>query len=311
MPSLAVPRRRALPGGLLLVLLAVLAVLPAPAHAVIGGVEAAPGEAPWTVGLIQGRVDRVAAGHFCGATLVRADTVVTAAHCVEELTRDDDDADALARPGARDHDRGPGYLPLGVFTGRVLPLRAGPVEAVRWVVTHPGYDDGAGYSNADVAVIRLRRAVPGGVPLALAAPADAANYAPGGQLSVFGWGNRARDGRTSLPRQLYRGDLERIANRRCDERYGRLFNPVSQLCAGRADGSVDSCHGDSGGPLVARRPDGAALLAGIVSYGEGCGEAGSPTVYTRVARYGPWLAEMVSATKRPPGATAVRVPRRP
>jgi secreted trypsin-like serine protease len=53
---------------------------------------------------------------------------------------------------------------------------------------------------------------------------------------------------------------------------------------------VDACQGDSGGPLIARRPDGTPVLAGIVSYGEGCGRPEFPTVYTKVERHLKFLA---------------------
>lgn len=302
--SASVLSRSALWAGLLVALLAVLVGRPAPAHAVVGGVPALEGEAPWAVALVSGRTDRVAAGHFCGGTLVRADTVVTAAHC---LAVGGDEG--LTKPGARDHD-GARRLRLGVFTGRVLPLRSGPLERVRWVAVHPGFDDGAGYVNADIAVIRLRRPVSGAQILRLPAGAEAAAaaVAPGTALSVFGWGNRARAGE-NLPRELHRGDVERYTTRRCDERYGRAFNPVSQLCAGREDGSVDSCNGDSGGPLVSRGSDGAPVLVGVVSYGQGCADPEFPGVYTRVGRHRAWLQQVITAARRPAGAVGIRAGR--
>jgi secreted trypsin-like serine protease len=86
----------------------------------------------------------------------------------------------------------------------------------------------------------------------------------------------------------------RLSDARCDDLYGRFFNPASQLCAGRDDGSVDACQGDSGGPLIARRPSGAPVLAGIVSYGEGCGQPLFPTVYTKVERHLKFLARALA-----------------
>ena len=62
----------------------------------------------------------------------------------------------------------------------------------------------------------------------------------------------------------------------------------SMICAGER--GKDSCQGDSGGPMVCYNGDGSGYLAGIVSWGIGCGGLLHPGVYTEVSYYVDWIA---------------------
>ena len=64
----------------------------------------------------------------------------------------------------------------------------------------------------------------------------------------------------------------------------------SMICAGDLKkGGVDACQGDSGGPLVYKDAEGHHVLAGLVSWGVGCGRPGYAGVYTNVASYKKWI----------------------
>nr|XP_012145936.1 PREDICTED: putative serine protease 41 [Megachile rotundata] len=68
--------------------------------------------------------------------------------------------------------------------------------------------------------------------------------------------------------------------------------PASSFCAGGEQGN-DACQGDGGGPLVCQ-DDGFYELAGLVSWGFGCGRLDVPGVYVKVSAFIGWINQIIS-----------------
>lgn len=113
-------------------------------------------------------------------------------------------------------------------------------------------------------------------------------YQDGENVTVSGWGVMS-EGEGSISNILNAVDVPIVSLTECRVAYGQRVNK-DHLCAGLKQGGKDSCQGDSGGPLVRRRGNQTELV-GIVSFGYGCAQAGSPGVYTKVSHYVDWINE--------------------
>ncbi|MBO1335781.1 trypsin-like serine protease [Streptomyces sp. VRA16 Mangrove soil] len=231
---------------------------------VIGGHQVRAADSPWAVALSsRDRFGGTRAGQFCGGVVVGRSTVLTAAHCLSE--------DVLGVAGGEVGD-------LKVIAGRSdLQADDGAEIPVRRTWVNPEYDS---YTNSgDVAVLTLATPLPGGYVLPMADGGDVA-YAPGTGAAVYGWGDTTGAG--DYARVLRAARVRVLPDAVCQEAYpgssDGMYLSSSMLCAGELGGGKDACQGDSGGPLVAR-----GKLIGLVSWGSGCGRAGSPGVYTRVS----------------------------
>ncbi|WP_435223592.1 S1 family serine peptidase [Streptomyces sp. Tue6028] len=254
-----------------LALVAAAAVIPlaspVPAAAdsvVIGGYPVEISKSPWTVALAsRDRFGGTRAGQFCGGVVISPSKVLTAAHCLG--------TDVLGTPPRQVAD-------LKVIAGRGdLLSDSGKEIAVRDVWVNPDYDS---YTNAgDYGVVTLTSPLPESSVIRMAPSGDSA-YQPGTDAEVYGWGDTTGFG--TYPHSLRAAGVQVLPDSACEAAYPGgeegTYRSASMLCAGEAAGGHDACQGDSGGPLVAQ-----GKLIGLVSWGSGCGQPGSPGVYTRVA----------------------------
>ena len=232
--------------------------------------EPAPDKAyPWQVSLGVSWIPDPVAAHFCGGTVYRDVWIITAAHCMKGLTKDE----------------------MVVIAG-VNRLTSGtPRVAVEKIVSHPKYNPVT--KDNDIALVKLAKPLKFSdrvKPAQLITVAEENTLTMGSDLTVTGWGATFEGGDPIGTLQFLNVDfVDRTTCNKPLSYNGKIT--TNMLCAGKYDDDPaklgDSCQGDSGGPLVIR---GQAKLAAVVSWGQGCAQPLKYGVYARVTPYAAWIA---------------------
>jgi secreted trypsin-like serine protease len=208
-------------------------------------------------------------GQFCGASLIKADWIVTAAHCVIDENK---------------------YTFVAVQGIYDLDYDTGQRVGVKRIIIHPKYNDCPpefmDCMDYDVALVQLNKPIKNAVPISLL---QGTPNLIGVTATVVGWGNTSSEGYDDYPYWLQEVQVPIISNSLCRTTYEnkslseRLLITSNMLCAGYAEGGQDSCQGDSGGPLMVWQNN-QYRLAGVVSSGDGCAQPYAYGVYTRISR---------------------------
>jgi secreted trypsin-like serine protease len=242
---------------------------------IVGGEFARPHSWPWQVALYA-KVGIFQ--HICGGSLISPDYVLTAAHCV--FGNDKNPSMFKVKLGA--HYKG--------LTVAVSPFEKAMQQVIDAdsVYIHP--KNSPETNTFDFALLKLKQ--PAQVTKFVSpvcVPGVNATIEPNTKSVVTGWGT-LKEGAPKTPYVLRQVIVPTITNEECQKAYGDASIDESMFCAGFAEGGKDSCQGDSGGPLV-QLVEGKWTLAGVVSWGQGCAEAGYPGVYGRVTTAFDWIQE--------------------
>ena len=244
---------------------------------VFDGTTVPLGKYPW-MGMICDQHSQV----FCGAVLVSCHCVVTAAHCLWSSK---------------------GIKPPSTFSICFNKRCRRECEApnndnqnncyrAKEIILHPQFDNET--LENDIAVIKLENGVesncstvsPVCLPYGTEDDQDLVN--PGLDATVMGWGVKRPDG--TVAQCLKEGNVRIVSKKTCKRFHEGSEYSVSKstLCATDRNGA---CQGDSGGPLIVQdaNNENRWTLAGIVSWGIGCGQRDSYGAYADVTHQAGFL----------------------
>merc|ERR1711923_38957 len=215
----------------------------------------------------------------CGGSLIAPGTILTAAHCVEKFRQNPSQLKIRCGEWDTQNETEP------------YPHQDRYVEALN---IHPEFD-GRNLHN-DFAVLFTSE------DFVLASHIDTVCLPQADEIFeestcfATGWGKDKFGSAGQYQVVLKEIDLPVVSNYECQDRLqstrlGKKFKlHDSFICAGGVNGK-DTCKGDGGSPLVCPSkydPD-AYVQAGMVAWGIGCGEDGTPGVYASVSKALCWI----------------------
>lgn len=244
---------------------------------IVGGQQSTEGQWPWIVSVSAG-------GYACGGTLINSNTVLTAAHCLFDENKNAISInDITVAVGEYDKTSQPA-------TPRITILKKD---------IHGSYNPDDNGSGNDIALLHLTTPVTGVTPIDLL-DVNSANNAVNQESDVttIGWGSTvgyapSEQKEPEYPSILREVELPLQTDAMCSSNLGSSYDANTMICAGLPQGGTDACQGDSGGPLV-YNDAGTWKQIGVVSWGAGCASAGNPGVYTRLANYADWIANLTN-----------------
>uniref|UniRef100_A0A672KFL6 Peptidase S1 domain-containing protein n=1 Tax=Sinocyclocheilus grahami TaxID=75366 RepID=A0A672KFL6_SINGR len=232
------------------------------ASRIIGGSTSQIGQWPWQVSL------HYTGSHVCGGSLVSPDFVVSAAHCFQGSMRNSGN--------------------WRVYAGAISQSALQIPYLVKKIIVNENYN--RNNNDYDVALLKLSSPVTFSSTVhPVCFPTFDQTFSDGSECWTSGFGT-TQEGADRASTSLMEVTVNIINTRLCNSsQVYRGAITKNMICAGDMNGGRDSCQGDSGGPLVCKGDNNRWYLAGITSWGAGCGQRQRPGVYSRVTSLLPWI----------------------
>ncbi|WP_033440049.1 S1 family peptidase [Saccharothrix sp. NRRL B-16314] len=194
--------------------------------------------------------------HFCGGSLIKANWVVTAKHCVQGRSA----SSIRARIGTTNRTSG------------------GTVASGAQVITHSSYD---------IALVRLSTSV-GQTPISVASTSGAVGTA----TRIIGWGQTcAPRGGCGAPITLQELNTSIVSDSNCLGIYGSV-----EICTNNPNGNSGACYGDSGGPQIKSVNGVWQLVGATSRAGNNSSTcATGPSIYMDVPAFRSWISQYAGA----------------
>ncbi|XP_040281849.1 chymotrypsin-like elastase family member 1 [Bufo bufo] len=233
---------------------------------VVGGTNAGKNAWPWQVSL------QYQSGsswyHTCGGSLILANRVLTAAHCVDRVLN--------FRVALGEHS-------LSASDGTEQYISVSSIKQ------HNRWNSNNVAAGFDIAILWLASSATLNSAVQPATlPDSGATLAHNYDCVVTGWGRTSTGG--PLATILQQATLPVVAHSTCSlSSWWGTNVKTTMICAG-GDGVKSACNGDSGGPLNCA-VNGVNQVHGIVSFGSslGCNYFQKPAVFTKVSDYISWI----------------------
>lgn len=233
---------------------------------------------PWITALLLKSVQDNYTAQFCGGTHIGNGWVLTSAHCFY-----------VAESDSRKYFEND----IDVLYGTISLDSGGTRVGVQKIYVHNNYNNIIHIN--DIALIKLKEPLP--VEYANRVTNSELDYtSPGKKAYLIGWGDILYGDGTLFPQNLMEVEVPIVSKEDCIKVYGSYLIKSYNICDGYEEGGKDSCQGDSGGPLLVKDDEDNFLVAGLVSWANGCAEPNYYGVNTRVSQYEDWITHIIKNT---------------